>query len=83
MYGGTPPDGVAVIVSLHAALQLLFVLVSVTGIGVPALLKVNEDVAVHPFTSVTVTVYVAMQILESEAGPGQGTTGPLDVQQYI
>ena len=81
MYGGVPVVGVAVIVSLHAALQLLFVEERLTVMPVPAVLNVYDAVAVHPLTSVTVTVYVAMQTLVSEFGPGHGTAGPLDDQQ--
>ena len=83
MNGGVPPSTVAVMVSLQAALQLLLVLVRLIGIGVPALLKVNDVDTVHPLTSVTVTVYVAMQTLINDDGPGQGTAGPLDDQQYV
>ena len=70
-------------VSLHAALQLLFVLDKLILMGVPALLNVNEALAVHPLTSVTVTVYVAIQTLDNDAVPGQGTKGPLEDQQYV
>ena len=76
-----PEVGVAVIVSLQAALQLLLVEERLMVIPVPAELKVYEAVAVHPFASVTVTVYVAMQTFDNEFGPGHGTAGPLEDQQ--
>jgi hypothetical protein len=56
VYGGVPDVTVAVIVSVQALLQLLFVDESVTLMGVAALLKVYVSLAVHPFASVTVTV---------------------------
>ena len=48
--------GVAVMVSLHAALQLLLVDDKLMVMPVPAVLKVYDAVTVHPFKSVTVTV---------------------------
>ena len=48
--------GAAVIVSLHAELQLLVVLDKLILMGVPALLNVNDALTVHPFKSVMVIV---------------------------
>jgi len=85
--GPVPFVAVAVNVSRQLPLQgsfhplkLLEVMTILITTAEPA--GATEAVAVQPFTSVTVTVYVPMQALNNESDPlGQG--GPGGVQQYV